>query len=175
MVVSSRIMAGTLVIALWMSWTATAHKAPCPPPPEWSGASKIGAWHVRRTCSTSADVLRIYTKVGGRLLYLRCDTVRGPYGDIVVMDTKLSRSVTLGVHGNPNRPLEARVNDEGHVVQFGFDDATLIKRFMAALVDGEGPTVTIHLIRRDGHALELVFPRAGLARAAEPLRTRCDW
>jgi hypothetical protein len=144
----------------------------CPPPPEWGLVSKIGDWQVRRSCSTDADVLSISTKVADRLLALRCDAERGPYGELLEMNTRLREPLTLAFPGAATQTMDVKPSDEGFAIYF--NDVALTRRFMASLVDGHGP-IRIALTAGDNRALELVFPRNGLAKAARPLRTRCAW
>jgi hypothetical protein len=165
------VLAGALMIAALASSPATSQPADCPLPSEWGSVSKIGDWRVSRTCS-SADVLTISAKVDHRLLSLRCDAERGPYGDIVAMNAELREPVTLALTGTAVQAMDVAVSEVG--AQVYLNDVALTKRFMAALVDGDGP-IRIVLTSSDKPALELVFPRNGLAEAAKPLRSSCAW
>jgi hypothetical protein len=166
-------LAGALLLTLAASSPAAAQTTNCPPPPEWAGVSKIGEWRVSRLCSTGADVVSIRSQRASRLLVLRCDAARGPYGDVVFLDHQISAPAMLTLQGSPEVIMGVRVSDVGS--QVAFDDVALTKRFMTALVDGQGPNVTVVVVPRDQPALELVFPRNGLAAAAKPLRARCGW
>ena len=163
------------MMALAGSSATAAQSTKCGSPPEWGPTKTFGNWHVGKSCTEGVvDFLTVSAEGSGAGpssgFMFTCNN-EGAFGMFSFDKINLNGPLSVTLKGGQTPALSLK--GIGNYVEI-YDHAEA-KRFEAALVDGTGSTFTIVLTQRGKPPLELTFPRAGLAAAVKPLRSKCGW
>jgi hypothetical protein len=149
------------------------------PPPEWGVTKTFAKWTVHRVCESGLDLLNVEAApeagaAGG--FAFQCSKEFGVSGLLVLSKIQLDGPVsllTLKGSAAPAVPLDGY--GAGGTTGLNLEESPATSRFMAALVDGPGPTFTLVITPPGRPPLEMTLSRTGLAAAVKPLRRECAW